>query len=91
MTHTPDVMAHLETFREGNNGRQQLFGVLATSGIPVQQVMVSIVSLICTASVHLACASMYSRTECSSMQLLADRTDHAGFASVCTDESPVQE
>ena len=38
MTHTPDVMAHLETFREGNNGRQQLFGVLATSGIPVHQV-----------------------------------------------------
>jgi hypothetical protein len=39
MTHTPDVMAHLETFREGASGRQQLFTVLAAAGIPVHQVL----------------------------------------------------
>jgi len=38
MVHAPEVMARLSTFSEGSQGQAMLYRILATTGIPVQQV-----------------------------------------------------
>lgn len=38
MVHAPEVMARLSTFSEGSHGLAMLYRILATTGIPVQQV-----------------------------------------------------
>lgn len=40
MIHTPEVMARLSTFSEGSQGQAVLYRILATTGIPVQQVWI---------------------------------------------------
>lgn len=39
MTHTPELMSRLRTYREGGSGRGLLLPVLAAAGVPVQQVL----------------------------------------------------